>query len=86
MYQIMVSNKSYFFPGMNRGDQCRDPWVMYVGQSASTSSTSTTTYSYKSERALVRLLHGWEEFILHPYGEGLGERNDMAHPLRLIKV
>lgn len=57
-----------------------------VGQSSSSTSITTITHSYKSEGSLVRLLHGWKEFILNPYRESLGEKNDMAHPLRLIKV
>ena len=61
-------------------------YVLDVVQSLSATSITTITYSYKSEEPLVRLLHGWKEFILHPYRESLGEKNDMAHPLRLIKV
>lgn len=54
--------------------------------SSPTTGLTTITYSYKSEGASVRLLHGWKEFILNPYRESPGEKNDMAHPLRLIKV
>lgn len=59
---------------------------LFVGHSLTATSITSTQYSYKSAGALVRLLHGWKEFILHPYRESLREENDMAHPLRLIKV
>lgn len=59
---------------------------LFVGHSLTATSITSTQYSYKSAGALVRLLHGWKEFILHPYRESLREEIDMAHPLRLIKV
>lgn len=59
---------------------------LYVGHPLSPTSVTTITYSYKSEGVSVRLLHGWKEFILNPYRESLVQKNDMAHPLRLIKV
>lgn len=61
-------------------------YMQFVGHSLTATSITSTQYSYKSAGALVRLLHGWKEFILHPYRESLREENDMAHPLRLIKV
>lgn len=59
---------------------------LYVGHSLSSISITAIAHSYKSAGAIVRLLHGWKEFILNPYRESPREKNDMAHPLRLIKV
>lgn len=62
--------------------------MFYVLIVATLSPTTmiTITHSYKSEGFLVRLLHGWKEFILNPFRESLDKKNDIAHPLRLIKV
>lgn len=73
---LLLNKFGKYRAGMTR----TETHVLYVGQSPSASSITAITYSYKSEGALVRLPHGWKEFILNPYRERAWERK-MTWPI-----